>query len=161
MAQRKKAHRSKSKERSKARPTSSRSRASFTDPECLGADVDALVTQRMIVVAKRQLGTVPQFWGRYFKALATKIRSDIKLSLRARFSGRTTFVYCRLRSRPITLTAMDLWVLRMACAMRQPLLLHLAGLICQPCQAFSFFSMLKVRQGNRSTRSIIEDGAMP
>ena len=67
MAQRKKAPRSKSKKRSKARPTSSRSRASFTDPECLGADVDALVTQRMIVVAKRQLGTVPQFWGRYFK----------------------------------------------------------------------------------------------
>ena len=67
MAQRKKAPRSKSKERSKARPTSSRSRASFTDPECLGADEDALVTQRMIVVAKRQLGTVPQFWGRYFK----------------------------------------------------------------------------------------------
>ena len=67
MAQRKKAPRSKSKERSKARPTSSRSRTAFTDPECLGADVDALVTQRMIVVAKRQLGTVPQFWGRYFK----------------------------------------------------------------------------------------------
>ena len=67
MAQRKKAPRSKSKERSKARPTSSRSRAAFTDPECLGADVDALVTQRMIVVAKRQLGAVPQFWGRYFK----------------------------------------------------------------------------------------------
>jgi hypothetical protein len=67
MAQRKKAPRSKSKERSKARPTSSRSRAAFTDPECLGADVDALVTRRMIVVAKRQLGTVPQFWGRYFK----------------------------------------------------------------------------------------------
>src|SRR3974377_2255530 len=67
MAQRKKAPRSKSKERSKARPTSSRSRAAFTDPECLGADVDAPVTQRMIVVAKRQLGAVPQFWGRYFK----------------------------------------------------------------------------------------------
>ena len=67
MAQRKKAPRSKSKERSKARPTSRRSRAVFTDPECLGADVDALVTQRMIVVAKRQLGAVPQFWGRYFK----------------------------------------------------------------------------------------------
>ena len=67
MAQRKKAPRSKSKERSKARPTSNRSRAAFTDPECLGADVDALVTQRMIVVAKRQLGAVPQFWGRYFK----------------------------------------------------------------------------------------------
>ena len=67
MAQRKKAPRSKSKERLKARPTSSRSRAAFTDPECLGADVDALVTQRMIVIAKRQLGAVPQFWGRYFK----------------------------------------------------------------------------------------------
>src|SRR3974377_2506102 len=161
MAQRKKAPRSKSKKRSKARPTSSRSRASFTDPECLGADVDALVTQRMIVVAKRQLGTVPQFWGRYFKGPGDQNSVRYQASLRARFSGQTTFVYCRLRSRPITLTAMDLWVLRMACATQQPLLLHLAGLICQPWQAFLFFSMLKVRQGNRSTRSIIEDGAMP
>ena len=67
MAQRKKAPRSKSKERSKARPTSSRSRAALTDPEYLGADVDALVTQRMVGMAKRQLGSVPQFWGRYFK----------------------------------------------------------------------------------------------
>ena len=35
--------------------------------ECLGADVNALVTQSMVGIAKRQLGTVPQFWGRYFK----------------------------------------------------------------------------------------------
>jgi hypothetical protein len=67
MAQRKKAPKSKSKEQSKARPTSSRSRAALADPEYLGADVDALVTQRMVGMAKRQLGAVPQFWGRYFK----------------------------------------------------------------------------------------------
>jgi hypothetical protein len=67
MVQRKKAPKSKSKERSKARLTSRRSRGALTDPECLGADVNALVTQRMIGLAKRQLGAVPQFWGRYFK----------------------------------------------------------------------------------------------
>jgi hypothetical protein len=54
------------KELSEARPTSRRSRAAHTDTECLGADVNALVTQRMIGLAKRQLGAVPQFWGRYF-----------------------------------------------------------------------------------------------
>ena len=95
------------------------------------------------------------------KALVTKIQFDTKLSLRARFSGRTIFGYCRSRSRPITLTAIDLWVRRMGCVMRRPLLLHLAGLICQPCKAHSFFWMLKVHQGNHCTRSIIEDGAMP
>ena len=67
MVQRKKAPKSKYKERSKARPTSRRSRAALTDPEYLGADVDALVTQRMVGMAKGQLGAVPQFWGRYFK----------------------------------------------------------------------------------------------
>ena len=67
MVQRKKAPKSKLKGRSKARPTSRRSRSALTDPECLGADVNALVTQRMIGLAKRQLGAVPQFWGRYFK----------------------------------------------------------------------------------------------
>ena len=128
MVQRKKAPKSKSKERSKARPTSRRSRRAHTDPECLGADVNALVTQRMIGLAKQQLGAVPQFWGRYFKAPATKIRSDTKLSLRGPFSGRTIFAYCRSRSRPIMLTAMDLWVLRMVCATRRPLLLRLADL---------------------------------
>ena len=67
MVQRKKGPKSKSKERSKARLASSRSRAALTDPECLGADVNALVTQRMVGIAKRQLGAVPRFWGRYFK----------------------------------------------------------------------------------------------
>jgi hypothetical protein len=67
MAQRKQAPKSKPKERTKARLTSSRSRGALTDPEYLGADVDALVTQRMVAAAKRQLGAVPQFWGRYFK----------------------------------------------------------------------------------------------
>ena len=67
MVQRKKAPKSRSKELSEARPTSRRSRAAHTDPECLCADVNALVTQRMIGLAKRQLGAVPQFWGRYFK----------------------------------------------------------------------------------------------
>src|SRR6516225_5817938 len=67
MAQRKKIPKLKPKKRTKARLTSSRSRAAFTDPECLGADVDALVTQRMVGMAKRQLGAFPQFWGRYFK----------------------------------------------------------------------------------------------
>jgi len=60
MAQRKRAPKSKFKERTKAR-------AALADPEYLGADVDALVTQRMVGMAKRQLGAVPQFWGRYFK----------------------------------------------------------------------------------------------
>jgi hypothetical protein len=67
MAQRKKAPKSKPKKRTKARLTSSRSLGALTDPEYLGADVDALVTQRMVGAAKRQLGAVPQFWGRYFK----------------------------------------------------------------------------------------------
>src|SRR5215472_3075567 len=67
MVQREKAPKPKSKERSKARPTSRRSRGAHTDPECLGADVNALVTQRLIALGKRQLGAVPQFWGRYFK----------------------------------------------------------------------------------------------
>ena len=61
MAQRKKARKSKPKERAKARLTSSRSRGALTDPEYLGADVDALVTQRIVGAAKRQLGAVPQF----------------------------------------------------------------------------------------------------
>jgi len=161
MAQRKKAPRSKSKERSKARPTSSRSRAALTDPEYLGADVDALVTQRMVGMAKRQLGSVPQFWGRYFKGPGDQNPVRYQAQLEALFSGQTTFGYCRSRSRPITLTAIDLWVRRMGCVMRRPLLLHLAGLICQPCKAHSFFWMLKVHQGNHCTRSIIEDGAMP
>jgi hypothetical protein len=67
MAQRKKAPKSQPKERTKARLTSSRSRGALNDPEYLGADVDALVSQRMVGAAKRQLGAVPQFWGRYFK----------------------------------------------------------------------------------------------
>jgi hypothetical protein len=60
-------HGSKSKQRSKRPTTSKRSRAALADPECLGADVNALVTQGMVGIAKRQLGTVPVFWGRYFK----------------------------------------------------------------------------------------------
>ena len=159
MVQQKRHRNRNQKERSKARPTSRRSRSALTDPECLGADVNALVTQRMIGLAKRQLGAVLQFWGRYFKGPGDQNRSDTKLSLRARFSERTIFAHCRSRSRPIMLMVMDLWVLRMACAMRRPLLLHLAVLICQPCEAYSFFSMLKVRQCNHCTRSIIEDGA--
>ena len=61
MAKRKKAPRSTS------RSTLRRSRAALTAPECLGADVNAPVTQRMVGMAKRQLGVIPQFWGRYFK----------------------------------------------------------------------------------------------
>jgi hypothetical protein len=67
MAQGKKAPKSKSKVRLKARSTSGQSLAALTDPEYLGADVDALVTERMVGLAKRQLGATPQFWGRYFK----------------------------------------------------------------------------------------------
>ena len=67
MVQQKRHRNRNQKERSKARPTSRRSRSALTDPECLGADVNALVTQRMIGLAKRQLGAVLQFWGRYFK----------------------------------------------------------------------------------------------
>jgi hypothetical protein len=63
----KKPPKSKSKQRSKRPTTSKRSRAALADPECLGADVNALVTQGMVGIAKRQLGTVPLFWGRYFK----------------------------------------------------------------------------------------------
>jgi hypothetical protein len=40
---------------------------SYWDPECLGADVNALVTQRMIGLAKRQLGAIPQFLGSLFQ----------------------------------------------------------------------------------------------
>ena len=160
MVQRKRI-KSKSKERSKARLASSRSRAALTDPECLGADVNALVTQRMVGLLSDSSGPFRGSGVVISKALVTKIQSDTKLSLRALFSGRTTFAYCRLHSRPIMLTAIGLWVLRMVCAMRQPLLLFLVGLICRPCEAYSFFSMLKVRQGNHCTRSIIEDGATP
>jgi len=67
MAQRKKTPESKPKRRSKPRIASKQSRAALTDPECLGADVNAVVTQGMVGIAKRQLGTVPQSWGRYFK----------------------------------------------------------------------------------------------
>jgi len=67
MVQRKKAAKSKSKPRLKPRFTSKRSRAALADPECLGAEVNALVTQRLVGIAKRQLVTVPQFWSRYFK----------------------------------------------------------------------------------------------
>lgn len=67
MVRRKKPPKSKSKQRSKPPTTSKRSRAALADPECLGADVNAVVTQGMVGIAKRQLGTVPQFWGRYFK----------------------------------------------------------------------------------------------
>jgi hypothetical protein len=38
--------------------------------------------------------------------------------------------------------------------MRQPLLLLLVGLICRPCEAYSFFSMLKVRQGTIAVNMI-------
>ena len=154
----KKAPKSKSKERSKARPTSRRSRSALTDPECLGADVNALVTQRMIGLAKRQLGAVLQFWGRYFKGPG----DQNPVRYQAQLEGpvlRTN----NIRALPIAQQTNhvdgDLWVLRMACAVQRPLLLHLAVLICQPCEAYSFFSMLKVRQCNHCTRSIIEDGA--
>jgi len=49
----KKAAKSKSKPRLKPRTTSKRSRAALADPECLGADVNALVTQRLVGIAKR------------------------------------------------------------------------------------------------------------
>jgi len=55
MVQRKKAAKSKSKPRLKPRITSKRSRAALADPECLGADVNALVTQHLVGIAKRQL----------------------------------------------------------------------------------------------------------
>jgi hypothetical protein len=71
MAQRKRASQSKSKKRKKAPPQPRRpfgvAAVSTPDAECLGADVNAPVTQRMIGLAKDQLGAVPQFWGRYFK----------------------------------------------------------------------------------------------
>lgn len=57
---------SKSKQRSKPRTASKRPRAALSQ-ECLGADTAALVTQGMVGIAKRELGSVPQFWGRYFK----------------------------------------------------------------------------------------------
>jgi hypothetical protein len=159
MAQRKKAPKSKLKERTKARLTLSRSLGALTDPEYLGADVDALVTQRMVGAPKRQLGAVPQFWGRYFKGPGDQNPLRYQAQAEGPVLRANNIRVLPMRSRPITLTAIDLWVRRMACAMRQPLLLHLAELIYQPCKAFSFFSMLKARQGNRSTPSIIEDVA--
>ena len=150
MVQRKKAPKSKYKERSKARPTSRRSRAALTDRWSPNVWLEWL---------KDNLGPFRSSGVVTSKALVTKIQFDTKRSLRALFSGQTTFAYCRSRSRPITLTAIDLWVRRMGCVMRRPLLLHLAGLICQPCKAYSFFWMLKVHQGNHYTRSIIEDEA--
>src|SRR5262249_1824235 len=52
----------------RASAASSNKRAVATDAaECLGADVNTIVTERMVAIAKKQLGSVPQFWGRYFK----------------------------------------------------------------------------------------------
>jgi len=69
MAQRKRASQSKSKRRPKAPPKSLRfagvAAAGLPDSECLGADVNAPVTQRMIGTAKGQLGAVLQLWGRF------------------------------------------------------------------------------------------------
>src|SRR5215471_11343885 len=152
MAQRKRAPKSKFKERTKAR-------AALADPEYLGADVDALVTQRMVGMAKRQLGAVPQFWGRYFKGPG----DQNPVRYQAQLEGpvlRTN----NIRVLPIAqqtshvdgdgpLGSQD--GLRNAAA----IIASFGGLICQPCEAYSFFSMLKVRQCNHCARSIIEDGA--
>ncbi len=51
-----------------AAPSKMRAVAKAADSaDYLGADVNALVTQSMVGKAKKQLGSLPQFWGRYFK----------------------------------------------------------------------------------------------
>ena len=159
MVQRKKAPKLKSKKRSKARPTSRRSRGALTDPECLGADVNALVTQRMIGLAKRQLGAVPQFWGRYFKGPGDQnpVRYQAQLEGPVLRTNNIRVLPIAQQTNHVDgdgpLGSQD--GLRNAAA----IIASFGGLICQPCEAYSFFSMLKVRQCNHCARSIIEDGA--
>ena len=51
-----------------AAPSKMRAVATAADSaDYLGADVNALVTQSMVGKAKKQLGSLPHFWGRYFK----------------------------------------------------------------------------------------------
>jgi len=159
MVQRKKAPKSK-KQRSKPRTTSKR-RAAPADPECLGADVNALVTQGMVGIAKRQLGTVPQFWGRYFKGPGDQ--SPV------RYQSQHEGPVLRgnnIRVLPIAqqtnhvdgdaqLGSQD--GTRNAAA----IIASLAGIICQQCKECMYFLTLKVRLTNRSIRNTIEDGATP